>query len=153
MIISTRLGYIVVNIPKTKEITKYCNYRHNETKFLHNQHMVFDNVVLFTNNKKYILQIPLSPPFTHGKTQLYNKVEYNITRLTSECALTTIGTITTDFYSITVLSNKLEQFLSRAINQHILTGEIEVILPAREKDRINIAMYVYMLHSVNIQSV
>ena len=39
-----------------------------------------------------------------------------------------------------MLSNKLEQFISRAI-KHILTGEIQVIFPAREKDRINIAMY------------
>ena len=59
MIISTRLGYIFVSIPKTKEKQKkqlyiYCNYWHNETKFFHNRHLVFDIVVLFTNNKKYI---------------------------------------------------------------------------------------------------
>ena len=56
-------------------------------------------------------------------------------------------TITTDFYSISLLSNKLELFISRAINQLILTGEIEVILPALEEHRIIIAMHVYILHS------
>ena len=53
--------------------------------------------------------------------------------------------MTTDFYSLYVLSNKLELFISRVINQ--LEVEIEVIISARDKDQIIIAMYVYILHS------
>ena len=36
-----------------------------------------------------------------------------------------------DFYSISVLSNNLELFISRAINYFNLTGEIEVIISAK----------------------
>ena len=74
MIISTRLGYIFVSIPKNKKKKrkKQLNIVITDImkqKFLHNRHLVFDIVVLFINNKKYIiLEIPLSPPFTHGKT-------------------------------------------------------------------------------------
>ena len=46
-----------------------------------------------------------------------------------------------------MLSNKLEIFISRVINYFNLTGEIEVIITARDNDRIIIAMYVYILHS------
>ena len=55
--------------------------------------------------------------------------------------------MTTDFYSISVSSNKLDLFKSRVINYFNLTGEIEVIISARDKDQIIIAMYVYILHS------
>ena len=51
-------------------------------------------------------------------------------RLTLECALLII-TITSDFYSISVLSNNLELFISRVINYFNLTGEIEVIISAK----------------------
>ena len=36
-----------------------------------------------------------------------------------------------DFYSRSVLSNKLELFISRVINYFNLTGEIEVIISAK----------------------
>ena len=36
-----------------------------------------------------------------------------------------------DFYSISVLSNNLELFISRVINYFNLTGEIEVIISAK----------------------
>ena len=57
-----------------------------------------------------------------------------------------------DFYSISVLSNNLELFISRVINYFNLTGEIEVII----SDRIIIAMYVYIptaFRCILIQSV
>ena len=50
--------------------------------------------------------------------------------------------MTTDFYSISVSSNKLDLFKSRVIDYFNLTGEIEVIISARDKDQIIIAMYV-----------
>ena len=76
---------------------------------------------------------------------LKDKVKCKNIRLTLKCA--SITTMTTDFYSVSVLSNKLELLISRVINLFNLTGEIEVIISARDKDQIIIAMYVYILHS------
>ena len=56
--------------------------------------------------------------------------------------------MTNDFYSISVLSNKLELFISRAIIYFILNGKLEVIIKTRDKDRMIIAMYVSFIKKV-----
>ena len=121
---STRLAYIFVDKRKTQEITKYCNYRRIEINFLYNR-LVFDIVVHCTLSITNILSckfLALSTLYPWEKVVwsmfiyklLKDKVKCKNIRLTLECSL--IATMTTDFYSMYLLSNKLELFISRVIN-------------------------------------